>query len=255
MDASLTADGHPNLSQEAVKLVAAAESKGLYLRLIGGLGIYQTCPSAHRSPLAREYKDIDFVTAKDSGSQTRDVLADGGYEGDRRFNALHGATRMLFHHATGGWQVDIFLGTFSMCHSIDLNASILPGQIALPLADLLLTKLQIVEMNIKDVKDAIAILLDHSVGRGQQPDDIDLDRLIATTSKDWGLYTTVTDCLHRVRNESDELLDGGGRTTVQSRIDAILVSLASAPKSAKWKLRSQIGRRILWYDLPDEVAQ
>jgi hypothetical protein len=34
-----------------------------------------------------------------------------------------------------------------------------------------------------------------------------------------------------------------------------LLALAdSAPKSMKWKLRSNIGDRVRWYELPEEVA-
>ena len=34
----------------------------------------------------------------------------------------------------------------------------------------------------------------------------------------------------------------------------LLDAAASAPKSMKWKLRANVGDRVRWYELPEEVA-
>jgi hypothetical protein len=122
-------------------------------------------------------------------------------------------------------------------------------------ADLLLTKLQIVEMNLKDMKDVVAILLDHPVTADTDPEAIELGRLTAATSRDWGLYTTVTDTLTRVRADAAHLLEVDQLGRVQERITTIVEATLAAPKTRGWKLRSRIGRRVLWYELPDEVGQ
>ena len=192
------------------------------------------------------------ISIGDSGAW---LLTDSGYQGDQRFNALHGETRLLFFHETGGWQIDVFLGEFSMCHRIDLSRSLLPGRRTIPPADLLLTKLQIVEMNLKDMKDVVAILLDHPVVAEANPEALELARVIGPTSRDWGLYTTVTDSLARVRANAADLLDVEQVRTVEERVTAMTEAMAAAPKSRRWGLRSRIGRRVLWYELPDEVGR
>jgi hypothetical protein len=243
------------LTDEADRLIGRGEERGVHLRLLGGLAVCELCPSAQLPALRRQYPDIDLVTDRVSGPATRSLLADSGYLGDQRFNALHGETRLLFFHDTGGWQIDVFLGEFSMCHHIDLSRSLLPGRRTIPPADLLLTKLQIVEMNLKDMKDVVAILLDHPVVGEADPEAIELARVVGPTSRDWGLYTTVTDSLARVRANAADLLETEQVRTVEERVTAITEAMVSAPKSRRWGLRSRIGRRVLWYELPDEVGR
>ena len=245
----------PELTEEADRLIRLGEERGLQLRLLGGLAVCELCPSAQLPALRRPYPDIDFVSDSISGAATRSLLSENGYEGDQRFNALHGETRLLFYHESREWQIDVFLGEFSMCHKIDLSHSLLPGRRTIAVADLLLTKLQIVEMNLKDMKDVLAILLDHLVTADTDPEAIELGRLTAATSRDWGLYTTVTDTLTRVRADAAHLLEVDQLGRVQERITTIVEAMLAAPKTRGWKLRSRIGRRVLWYELPDEVGQ
>jgi len=243
------------LVSEADRLIELAEQRAFHLRLLGGLAVYESCPSAQLPELCRNYPDIDFVTDRTSGPATRTLLSECGYSGDQRFNALHGETRLLFYHESGGWQIDVFLGAFSMCHNIDLSRSLFPGRRVIPPADLLLTKLQIVEMNLKDMKDVLAILLDHSVGSASDPEAIDLAHLTEATSKDWGLYTTVMKSLTRVRTDVAHLLADEKLRSAQQRVDQIEAGMVASPKSLRWKLRSRVGTRVLWYELPDEVRQ
>jgi len=243
------------LTDVADRLIGLGEERGVRLRLLGGLAVLESCPSANLPALRRHYPDIDFATDKVSEAATRSLLSENGYDGDQRFNALHGETRLLFYHQSGDWQIDVFLGEFSMCHKIDLSCSLLPGRRTIPLADLLLTKLQIVEMNLKDMKDLVAILLDHPVIADSDPEAIELGRIIRATSRDWGLYTTVTDNLTRVRADAARLVDADQLRRVEERIAAIADAMLLAPKSRMWKVRGRIGRRVLWYEQPEEVGR
>jgi hypothetical protein len=65
--------------------------------------------------------------------------------------------------AVRDWHVDIFLGTFNMCHSLNLEGRMEQEPLTLPLSDLLLTKLQIVKLNPKDALDSLVLLGDHEV--------------------------------------------------------------------------------------------
>jgi hypothetical protein len=177
-----------------------------------------------------------------------------GYVPDQRFNALHGRTRMIFYNPDDGSHVDVFLDRFQMCHVLDLRQRLLEGYLSLTLADLLITKLQIVELNEKDMKDILAILLDHETG-SEAPDRLDLDYLAGLTGNDWGLYTTLNDNLVKAKEHLAEFLEENEVNLVVQRVEQILQKMQAAPKSLRWRARAKIGRRVEWFDLPDEVTR
>ena len=165
--------------------------------------------------LERGYGDLDVVVPPKSARATTGVMAAAGYEPNERFNALHGAARMLFYDTENKRQVDVFVGTFSMCHRLDLSTRLGEHAYSLDAADLLLTKLQIHEINRKDLVDAVRLLLTHEnadiAGGAGTPDAMSLDRLRSVTSSDWGWYTTVTDNLRLVRAAAADLLEPDAR--------------------------------------------
>jgi hypothetical protein len=244
----------PDIRDEAERLVGAARAAGTDVRLLGGLAIARRCPSAQRHPaLSRDYADIDIVARPRHRGQVSDLLESLGYEGDQRFNDLHGAGRLLFYDVPRNRQIDVFIGVFRMCHTLDLRDRFLEGYDCLPLADLILTKLQIVELNAKDAKDAVTVFLDHDVSDGEDLDVVDAGRVCGVCSADWGFYTTVMDNLGKLRELTPELLDGADRARVDDRVARLEAELGGAAKSLKWRMRSRVGRRVPWYELPEEV--
>jgi hypothetical protein len=234
------------------------ESTDLEIRLLGGVGValhdHRPVPAA----LERGYGDLDVVVPPRSARATTAALTEAGYQANQRFNALHGAQRMLFYDTENKRQVDVFVGTFSMCHRLDLSGRLGEHTYSLDAADLLLTKLQIHEINRKDLVDAVRLLLTHEnadIGGGAGARDaMSLERLRSVTSTDWGWFTTVTDNLRLVRAAATDLLEPGEASIVEVRADAIDESLRSAPKSMRWKARSVVGRKSPWYELPEEVG-
>ena len=77
---------------------------------------------------------------------------------------MHGARRLLFYDEPNRRQVDVFVGTFEMCHTLPVADRLDVEPLTLPAADLLMTKLQIVRLNEKDRNDAYALLLALEVG-------------------------------------------------------------------------------------------
>src|SRR4029077_8230978 len=101
--------------------------------------------------------------------------------------------------------------------------------------------------------DAQALLLEHTVERG--PGDlIDLARLVQVTSRDWGWYTTFTDNLERLTPEENSPLPADAAAQIADRVAALQQALAAAPKSLGWKARAVAGRRVPWYELPEEIG-
>lgn len=242
---------------EATRLAHAAEAHGTALRLLGGVAVRLRCPDAASRPeLARVYNDIDLAAPKRASRTIRDMLARDGYAPNSQFNALHGASRLLFYDQEYGRQVDVFLGSFAMCHKLDLEPRLAMAGPALPPSDLLLLKLQIVELNEKDVTDALALLLQYAPVAVDGSDTISTAYIARLCAGDWGWYTTLRDNVEAVRARAPAILkERDGVARVQAGADALLAAMETAPKSVGWRLRDKIGRRKVWYELPEEVER
>lgn len=239
---------------EARRLVDVSADSGLTVRVLGGAGVALHDHGSVPASLTRPYGDIDIVVPAKSTRPTATTLAAVGYQPNLRFNALHGARRMLFYDNRNGRQLDVFVGVFAMCHDLDLGRRLGRHALALGAADLLLTKLQIAQINRKDVIDAARILLTHDLAETDSDDDaLSLARLREVTSGDWGWFTTFTDNLATVRTAATELMDPDLAGQVVRRIDRVRAALDDAPKSMRWRARSIIGRKSPWYELPEEV--
>jgi hypothetical protein len=233
------------------------QQKGLTIRLLGGLAVSLRCPSAGHRALNRVYADLDFVAQKKQTRALQTALQEQGYRADHRFNALHGDQRLLFFDDAHERQVDIFLGVFEMCHKLVLEQRLNLHPFTLDPAALLLTKLQIVQLNTKDMRDMLAILLDFEPKNSPAQPGEELDRTIITRqcAEDWGWYTTVQDNLARVAQEAQTLLESEEARLITERVQTLQHHLQQSPKSISWKMRDKLGRRVQWYDLPEEVRR
>ena len=255
-------NGEPlkDVAEEAGRLVQAMVGRGLAVRLLGGLGVAAHDHGQAPASLQREFADVDIVVAPRDGRALAAGLLALGYVPNERFNALHGARRMLFYDRTNERQLDVFVGEFTMCHKLDLHDRLDRHPTALDAADLLLTKLQIVQLNRKDILDALRLLHSHEITDSDAaesaggPGLLSTSRLVGITRGDWGWYTTFTDNLAAVATAAPLLLDEAASARAMSRIEAVLTAVAGAPKSARWKARAVVGRRAPWYQLPEEVA-
>ena len=234
---------------EARRVVAAVEAAGTLARVVGGVAIALHDHVALPASLVRPYADIDLVVQAGGESTLARTLIEMGYEADRKFNALYGYRRMLFWDRPNERQLDVFVGAFSMCHKLELGGRLVAGATLTP-ADLLLTKLQIVELNPKDVADALALVVSHELGAETGGDVIGLDRLAAVTAGDWGWFTTASDSLARIRERTE--LAGPLAEIAAQRLDAITGAIDATPKSLRWRARARVGRRMPWYELPEE---
>jgi hypothetical protein len=257
MDAgSATQDGPLAQTQaEAERVTAAARERATTAALIGGVAVFLRCPSASRPPLQRDYKDIDLVTTRSMSQKLGQLLEELSYAPDKRFNAIHGGQRLFFWDERNGRQLDIFVDRFEMCHKFDLRSRLALDPIAptIPLADLLLTKMQVVEMNLKDMQDLAALLQDCPLTDNEE--GINLDYITKLTGNDWGLQHTLEKTIEKLREEENlsRLAAENPRYALADQLDALAEALLNAPKSTSWKLRSKIGEHKRWYELPEEA--
>lgn len=242
-----TRDGLLSLGGELIRL---AESRGVQVRALGGLGITLRAPEAH--PLfQREFADIDLAAHKKSRRQVTETMQEAGLEPEPEFNALQGARRQIWWTPDRATHVDVFLGEFTMCHRLELDERLSAGHPALPAADLLLMKLQVVELNRKDVTDAAALLTTHRLDEHDDEGSLNRERIVEVLSGDWGFYTTATDNLEKLPVLVSAMDPELGQQ-VQGAAEQIREEVDAAPKSRAFKLRARVGRRKRWYEVPDE---
>jgi hypothetical protein len=245
----------PITEEEAARVTSAAREREVVAAPLGGVAVYLRCPSAARPPLQRAYKDIDLVTSRSMVSRLVELLEGLGYAGDKRFNALNAKQRLLFWDEQNGRQLDVFVDRFEMCHKFDLRSRLTadPGASTLPLADLLLTKMQVVEINLKDMQDLAALLQDHPLTRNEQ--GINLEYITKLTGDDWGLQHTLEGTIAKIRDGDNlsKLRAEQPAHDLAEQLDGLGCAMNEAPKSTRWKLRAKVGERVKWHELPEEA--
>jgi hypothetical protein len=237
---------------EGRRLLDKAAAEGVPLRLLGGVAIRLRAAGELAPAFSRSYADLDFATTRKGSRRAEELLRQEGYVPHVAYNALHGGERLLFFDDPHDRQVDVFVGVFSMCHKVPLGDRIELDPTSIPLAELLLTKLQVVELNEKDVRDALALLHDHPVGE-EDGDTLNAGRVAELCADDWGLWRTITQNLLSCRTFADTY-DVPDRARLEQRLDALLDRIEREPKPRSWRLRAKIGDRKRWYELPEEVA-
>lgn len=254
---------------EALRVVDLADAKGLLVRLMGGMAIRAHAPD-WPARTRRVEVDLDFATrGKDRGA-FYELLANEGYTADKRHNALFGGKQAYFVDVPRNRPVDVLVDNLEMCHRFEFKDRLGASSPTLPLAELLLSKLQIVKINRKDVLDALVLLAEHPLGQDDGAADarigqgaINVPRILSFTSNDWGWWRTVTgnlDTLDKylaVEVTPDDLdLNNGREILFQpgAQVAALRKAIEDAPKSTRWKLRARVGERQVWYQEPEEMG-
>jgi hypothetical protein len=259
----------PDPLAESLRVVELADARGLLVRLMGGMAIRAHAPE-WPARTRRVEVDLDFATRSRDRGAFYELLAAEGYTPDKRHNALFGGTQAYFVDVPRNRPVDVLVDKLEMCHRFEFGDRLALSSPTLPLAELLLSKLQVVKINRKDVLDALVLLAEHPLG----PDDgapdsrhglgsINVPRILSFTSNDWGWWRTVTgnlDTLDRylaveltpgdldLNNGRDVLFDPG------TQIASLRRAIDEAPKSTRWRLRARVGERTPWYQEPEEMG-
>jgi hypothetical protein len=237
------------LANEFRRISSESDRRGLALRLFGSVGFYVHARTpALFGQLGRDrINDLDFIGRSEERGEYKQLFKDLDYRVDQDLLVAAEGRRFLFSlERDPAIEVDLFIDRLEMCHTIELRdrLSLAPG--TLPLVDLLLEKLQIVELNRKDMVDVAVLLADHDLG--SEPDAIDVARAAELLADDWGFYYTATQNIGRVRKfVAGSPLDAAVRETADGRLERIAQEIEAAPKTRKWRMRAKIGTRKKWY--------
>lgn len=241
------------LVEQAHRIVDEARGRDLSLRVTGALAFYIRCPEYNyiQRDTGRSFKDVDFAAYFPQMRDIERLFQDLGFTEDRRLKTVPGIRRSIFYHPEHPWHSDVFYDVLDFSHEIDLRGRLELDYPTIPLVDLLLQKLQIVQINEKDVVDALMLVREHELGGP----GIDADHLARLCKSDWGLWKTSTENLRKFDRLLDnyDFLDPEDRRVIRDRMRALEQRIEEEPATLRWKLRNRVGERIKWYRDVDEV--
>ena len=259
----------PDPLDEALRIVGLADERKLLVRLMGGMAIRAHAPD-WPARTRRVEVDLDFATRSRDRGAFYELLAAEGYTPDKRHNALFGGKQAYFVDVPRNRPVDVLVDSLEMCHRFEFGDRLAASSPTLPLAELLLSKLQVVKINRKDVLDALVLLAEHPLGNDDGAPDsrhglgsINVPRILSFTSNDWGWWRTVTgnlDTLDQylaVELTPDDLDLNNGRDILfdpATQVASLRTAINEASKSTKWRLRARVGERAIWYQEPEEMG-
>jgi len=238
--------------------LAQDENKHIIMRLIGALAFRTHCQTYGyiQDKLGRKFTDFDFVAYPRYVKDIRRVLTGLGYEEDKQVTQLFGDRRMLFRDPAFERHIDIFINVLDFCHPINFVGRLEAEELTVPLAELILEKMQIVQINEKDLIDTVMLLREHPIGDTDKEtiNAVVIGRLLGS---DWGFWRTFTGNLKLVDEKlaQYEGLSKEDRQVVHDRIKELQDRIEAQPKTLGWKARSRIGERVKWYKDVEELER
>ena len=244
--------------EEANRIVIEGKRQGLILRALGGvavrlhsLGYIELAQRMGRlGEGQQEFTDLDFMSYGRYREPMKEFFESLGYSKRRATLSSAASERQIYFHPEGWFFVDVFYDKLLVAnHPLDFRRRLELDSPTIPVSDLLLEKLQIVNMGGKDVKDVLVLLAAHDVAHATTSEAINGTYVAQLLARDWGFWYTVTtnlrgltDSLPGVKGPTDE-----ERTLIVARVEALLDSIEQAPKSLRWKVRALLGSRVRWY--------
>jgi hypothetical protein len=242
---------------ELNRILQASNETGVTLRVIGSLAFQFHCPTYGylQAAMGRAYTDIDFAGYSRERNAVRDMMAALSYAENREVTVVSEGMRMIFDSPSTGLHVDVFYDKLDFCHEISWkNGRLGVDAPTLPLAEMLLEKMQIVKINEKDIIDTIMLMLEHPLGDTDK-ETINIKLVSELCADDWGLWRTTTMNLNKVSHLVADYAQLGApeKAQVASQVQSALQRINDQPKSLAWRLRDRVGDRVKWYKDVDEV--
>jgi hypothetical protein len=260
--------------QEAERIVAEAERKGMILRIMGGLGIAIHCKEFRDFAVklgrvgtgvlrGQEYSDIDFMSYRKHRERIKDFFREMGYAKRRATLSSAASERQIYYHPKGWFYVDVFYDKLLVAnHPLDFRGRLELDKPTISVTDLLLEKIQMWEaFSVKDLKDCLVLLRAHRVEEKGGKESIDMSYIAKLLGNDWGFWYTATTNLKKIRKFVAEIDSFGpevginpqdfkeeDREEITGKIESLLKRIDEQPKSFKWKLRAKAGTKKRWYN-------
>lgn len=244
---------------EARRIVAEAERAGLTLRAMGGVAIRLHTPEqvdmaqqlGRLGESQQEFTDLDFMSYRKQRERMKPFFEELGYTKRRATLSSAASERQIYFHPKGWFFVDVFFDRLLVAnHPLDFRGRLELDSPTISPTDLLLEKLQIVNIGEKDVKDAIVLLAAHDLAETDGTDVINAAYVARLLSRDWGFWYTVTTNLTGLKELLPQMkaLTDDEQRHIGERVENLLGHVEAEPKTLGWKARARIGPRVRWYE-------
>jgi hypothetical protein len=246
----MTIENDASFVSKATTIASKAEEQGVTIRLLGAIAFRIHCGKYEylHKMLGRSISDLDFVGYSKQRDKIDKLLLGLGYNKRPPSLVTFYSLRDIYLDSTQSTVVDVFFDKLQMCHDIDFKNRLEVDSPTIPLAELLLQKLQIVQLTEKDVKDVMVLMREHDLA-DQDKEAINLPYISKLLANDWGFYYTATTNLKKVTdmvNSFSELKDAD-KTDIKGKIEKTLQSIEDEPKTFSWKMRARVGPSKKWY--------
>jgi hypothetical protein len=239
--------------EEARHLTEEAQRQGMLLRVMGPIALHFYFPDfvdlyRRMERLGeRVFTDIDYASYGKFRNKMVPFFDQQGYDLEKRAAMISGGARLIFF---GGRvpMIDVFYDKLDYNHPIDYRGRLELHPHCVSLTDLLLQKLQIVQINDKDLKDGMLLLLAAKIGETDEG-MINARYVAKLMSEDWGFcYTSVMN-LAKIQKAVDGVraLNDAQRARIREQAALLLKYIEEAPKSGGWKNRAKVGTKKPWY--------
>jgi len=259
---------------ESISIVERAQQDNIIIRILGGLAIYihsQHCPRCqelHKTLGRLEggfvFTDLDLIGYKKQLKDIRKFFEKKlNFKGDFYVNALFGGKRLIYYHPNNYYYADIFLSKLEFSHDVYFGDKPRNGRLELDFptittTDLVLEKLQIHDINKKDIIDLLVLFNGHNIIDHDSKENINGRYIARILADDWGFWYDAVNNLRLVKEftakfQEEEKLDTREKDMVISRVDKLLEYINKEPKTKNWQKRAKIGTKKPWYRNVEEV--
>jgi len=261
--------------KESIGIVEKAQSRGVCLRILGSLAAYiRACDAGHGDlfkslgrfgegmPL---FTDLDLAAYGKQRGAIDKIFRELAYQPDTLVNGMFGHKRLIYYHPQRKFHVDIFINKLEFSHDVEFGEK--PGEGRLEVdyptispADIVLEKLQIHQINRKDLIDLITLFFVHDVQGQFGKQAIDGAYIGKILSGEWGFWYDATTNLEKVRAllqtlEKEGKLSPSQSQIVEQRMKKLLDYVNNTPKERNWEKRAKTGTKKAWYREVEEVQR
>ncbi len=238
---------------EAKKLTEEAQKQGIILRVMGPIALHFYFPEyvdlyRRMERLGEKvFTDIDYASYGKCRGKIVPFFEKQGYDLEKRAAMMSGGTRHIYFGDRIP-MIDVFFDKLDYNHPINYQGRLELHPYCVSMTDLLLQKLQIVQINDKDLKDAMLLLLAGQIGENDK-DKINVTYLSKLFSDDWGFYYTAIMNLNKVQAAIHGVpaLSDQDRLLIKENAETLIKIIEMTPKSGKWKGRAKTGTSKIWY--------
>lgn len=255
----------------AFEVVEVARGRNIVARLLGALAAYIHCSeddetlsffmNSGRLDTSSIFTDVDLIAYSKQRKQLINLMRDLNYDENKIVNALFGHKRLIYFR--DGVKIDIFFDKLEFSHDVNFGTEPGKGRLELDyptitLTDLMLEKLQIHQINKKDLVDMMAILMAHEVSDYAEKEVIDRGYIASILADDWGFWYDALGNLKKlefftIKFRDEGLIAAEKAEKIIQNVGKLREAIDAIDKSKNWIKRSKIGTSKPWYREVGEV--